>query len=788
MRRPPLACRRAVQSLQLPTPHHIWISDDLLALALNRFFRSSCPHQRRHGSHVPGPLEARRRAAKRRMTVSAGFYPPDHLSSLFNLGALFGFRKDTQPTWRYEAPTLQQRADTLDRQEHPASASSHPFAFPNPFSQSYDQTKSQTHGARVQSDGLEESPEPATDAIGDLDQTGVHTAHFDHFKSQVAHAGDLSSSERSRLLATTWRSCRPDHPDAWVYNTMVVEHLNQLGWDPTSILCKLKAFHTPPTYTLHSLYLLNCLEKSWARFLHASKVYHRVCMKMAEAAKSAEASRSSSQDAELLLIIRLALHGAVASTNEIKRSVAESLVAVADKIQNLHVRKSLRSILTGTNTIEQCMNLFLARAATDYSVCAAVEQVLSCLPPKRLESIVPSITLSLATAVERKNKLPGDIYARRLDAWLMVLEGLGAPSASDEGGTALLEAAIAAVTKHIFTGKNPGMMQSHLLTHVLAFQLTRQTSYVTVRERMLQLTYACIALARAQPEPLGFEATLGLVFSRLRGEKLPYEALIDVTADVFARHASLHSVYCFLSALSQQGLGLNNASSIESLATKTILSSTQDPKSMDERARQRHAFTLHTCQRILSLVSKLSPSSPTPSLSTAKHHARTLQAHREFTEILTRAAQNHALPQIYANLSSTNLTPSQRSILIHQLAHFYSLTTTRSHRESWRAIYYLYRHLQAHALPIGPLFSKAVVRASMTRPMMEHRFISARRLIWVCHLVARVEGEHVVRQIEHGYWVWRGALIQHAKRVQDDAGGDRREKALVARIKALGLI
>lgn len=69
------------------------------------------------------------------MTVSAGFYPPDHLSSLFNLGALFGFRKDTQPTWRYEAPTLQQRADTLDRRmsiqfimAYPADNSSEPPA------------------------------------------------------------------------------------------------------------------------------------------------------------------------------------------------------------------------------------------------------------------------------------------------------------------------------------------------------------------------------------------------------------------------------------------------------------------------------------------------------------------------------------------------------------------------------------------------------------------------------------------------------------------------------------
>jgi hypothetical protein len=135
MRRPPIACRRAVQSLQLPTAHHIWISDDLLARALHRFFPSSCPHQRRHGSHVPGPLEARRRAAKRRMTVSAGFHPPHNLQLLFNLGNLFGFRRDSQPTWRYEAPSLHHSTEPVDlctsaQQNivYPANNSSEPTA------------------------------------------------------------------------------------------------------------------------------------------------------------------------------------------------------------------------------------------------------------------------------------------------------------------------------------------------------------------------------------------------------------------------------------------------------------------------------------------------------------------------------------------------------------------------------------------------------------------------------------------------------------------------------------
>jgi hypothetical protein len=113
MRRPPIVCARAVQSLQPAPPQHLWISDDLLSSTVLRFSRISCPHQKRHGSHVPGPLEARRRAAKRRMTVSADFYPQDSFPSFpssFSLGALFGFRPSPHPSWRYEPPSLREEA------------------------------------------------------------------------------------------------------------------------------------------------------------------------------------------------------------------------------------------------------------------------------------------------------------------------------------------------------------------------------------------------------------------------------------------------------------------------------------------------------------------------------------------------------------------------------------------------------------------------------------------------------------------------------------------------------
>ncbi|KAJ6070010.1 hypothetical protein N7499_011897 [Penicillium canescens] len=62
------AYRHALKPPATPTLDHLWISDDLLAATFRRFANG----QRRHGSCVPGPLEARRRLAKRRNTALAG--------------------------------------------------------------------------------------------------------------------------------------------------------------------------------------------------------------------------------------------------------------------------------------------------------------------------------------------------------------------------------------------------------------------------------------------------------------------------------------------------------------------------------------------------------------------------------------------------------------------------------------------------------------------------------------------------------------------------------------------
>ncbi|KAE8373737.1 hypothetical protein BDV26DRAFT_271407 [Aspergillus bertholletiae] len=77
------AYRHAVPPSSQCLVDHVWISEDFLTSTFRRFTNS----QRRYESRVPGPLEARRRLAKRRNTVLASLGGPGPLD---DIGCLFG--------------------------------------------------------------------------------------------------------------------------------------------------------------------------------------------------------------------------------------------------------------------------------------------------------------------------------------------------------------------------------------------------------------------------------------------------------------------------------------------------------------------------------------------------------------------------------------------------------------------------------------------------------------------------------------------------------------------------
>ena len=90
----PTVCSRAVQRQLSVAPDGIWISDDALARSFTRF-----------ASSIPGPLEARRRLGKRRITQQSQYQP----TPTSHFGGLWGFFPEVDRTqWQWKAPTKRQ--------------------------------------------------------------------------------------------------------------------------------------------------------------------------------------------------------------------------------------------------------------------------------------------------------------------------------------------------------------------------------------------------------------------------------------------------------------------------------------------------------------------------------------------------------------------------------------------------------------------------------------------------------------------------------------------------------
>lgn len=91
-------CRQVTLPSRRTSPNALWITDDILSSALYRLF--PCVHKR-YESNVPGPLEAQRRLARRRMM---GLATHGGGGGGVDPALLYGSRGPTTKSLEWEAP------------------------------------------------------------------------------------------------------------------------------------------------------------------------------------------------------------------------------------------------------------------------------------------------------------------------------------------------------------------------------------------------------------------------------------------------------------------------------------------------------------------------------------------------------------------------------------------------------------------------------------------------------------------------------------------------------------
>ncbi|KKK16171.1 hypothetical protein AOCH_002152 [Aspergillus ochraceoroseus] len=114
------AYRHVIQPSPTPFIDHVWISEELLASTFRRFANS----QRRYESRVPGPLEARKRLARRRNTALAGLAGSGPLD---DIACLFGRNGREHMKWNDGGNNT--LSESLDAFPRPSSHSTGPVPF-----------------------------------------------------------------------------------------------------------------------------------------------------------------------------------------------------------------------------------------------------------------------------------------------------------------------------------------------------------------------------------------------------------------------------------------------------------------------------------------------------------------------------------------------------------------------------------------------------------------------------------------------------------------------------------
>ncbi|ORY15857.1 hypothetical protein BCR34DRAFT_154226 [Clohesyomyces aquaticus] len=783
MQRPPVACRRAVRSLSPASSDSIWISDSLLASTFERFFRLTCQHQTRNGSHVPGPLEARRRSAKRRMTAMAS--ASGGVSPLpFSLGALFGLRSSPSPTWRYEPPSKVLHRQPLDPPPMPPSrAIDLDSFFSTAISPILSQPPPLAPYVHESAPTLPDIQEPDMEiclekfkALLDFEFTGLeYPAQLKKLESAYAYAcppndrtGIFTLSVVEYLIKEKWQS-RVSYP----HQRMVMDLLRTPTVD-------LPDFPSPESLKIAKL----VRQMSKGNFV-ATKGWPGLCRKLATALSDSYIMDAfpdkPTLDTTLPIFWELRspdsgltplVHIKMRNQNIIKIHLSDT-IAKNFAIQDLE--EHIGFILTRPREGFKHLASLISKARRNQKVLEHMGPVFNRIPPSLMCKYIramPSELLEDGQAVTETAKM-------KVEIWLSILHYLDIAagiSGQESNYSRLAYASIAA------RGVRPSDVGNHLtrlrpiaLMKALLCWLPYHESTCTVPTNdivgCVESYFVPKDRSAANLKKLCMNKSLAELFFLLQRLSIPNHGIAELVLEFFLARKNLSDITSILDHFTVKGGSFSNPAFL----LKYMHHALDEPRVSEDK--RFVAQLLHSIRTLVIQGEKNAAFDP------ILRYLDTARNVHQLENILYLAHKAHLLP--LGSTFTRNSRPLMNAKLIHQIAYQCSIDNTRTWRQSARSILYLYKYLTRNQLPIGPLFTQSVTRVFVMRPLMEKHFVDSRRFAWVCGMVRRVEGEHVARKLQEVFWDWRGELIQHAMRRNIELGG--RGPAKVSTMKQLRL-
>jgi hypothetical protein len=732
----------------------IWISDSFLAESIQRFTYT----HRRHGSAVPGPLEARKRATRGRNT-SIAF--AGHGGSPIEVAAMFG--PDNKVDW-WNNPSLAVpqaqavKCEALD----PLMCFSYSQCTANPLLPSW-------LSERLPS--LQQRTTLGDPSVHDKDfwkqkvpNTSITT---DQFYDPLSRCQSL---QEIRVLIRRLEINLVQTPD---YSRKILKHLLDSSWTASS----LRAFfldatlHTPGSGCFEEL--LQSYVSQPHEEAHINGLHH--CIR-----ESLNLGIMSGQDVKVLLNklphVQIDRQGTITKLGETV-AIQNWYLMMANAIRQCHIftfqdleekqlqlwcqrvveapfghhalgtfaaiQQYLKSHSFSVNTARGLINRWVIyehrnheRHTRDLTArhhkytfsSRMVSEFLTTLQPAVAVKSIYQTTEKLVRDVLKKCRQPNV-----LEIWMRALESL--PELCSDGipkhcawKNGLSEDALEACG---FSSK-----QGIIVRLWTATQLSGQKRGRDHAQHLRNLIQGLIQLfhQRLKPEE---DAMMEFLFT-LQSLPLPSpSSLLDKIAKAKTEQlhlrGSVDKLHADLSRIFESSVALFKDDDIYHRAEIYL---TPFLRQMAERVNTDPAAFLQVAHQII-----------TQDKASIKMIIRMLRHNRAFNIALSQSAPSRIETQPHQLLTTTSLTPAIAIYILNSLARSFALSPAMTPRQSYRKVHWVYLILHRYTCgtAIGPDLTRALWHAGVTR--YKDTGTSPTKIAWILSKVREVEGQQVADQL-----------------------------------------
>ncbi|KAI5204200.1 hypothetical protein E4T39_03746 [Aureobasidium subglaciale] len=768
---------------------YIWISDDALATAYRRFANTclvtnSHTNTRRHGSNVPGPLEARRRATRRRMTGLGMASPSPALMPDF--GALFGSGGvDTTSLWT-PPNTTESRVSTPPHHASPAPPVQWQIL---PNSQSSRRRRNASPPPSQlplprRAPTLEEltillEPCDSLDALKREHARLYPDCHLSTTFSKAAFLCLLQQSTPDQVLAFLQSDLdheRSHNTHAYLAHLLTTQSHPEVVRDCIALVCDRIALSSIPMDELSDI---------------LAELRHR-------------------DDGQLLFEVNAMLHNSIVNAyapssppSNLVKKLLRNLLSLPPSPDILKLIAEVLPLvgLEGFRPMATYLKKALISETMQPAPSARLAPILSIIPSEHFDRIVFFATKNFVWELDtstiahvRKNcterlvRWLGDLYDFRASifessslfgsllypflASRFTITELGAhfrclhaaeaativlhhwikpsileipdPSLEDgvdENSAPLIPLQQPPTVQSRHGSKLDEPFRTYSLTYTVSRSLEQsRTHYASPLERQAVFDLIASTLKeRCHPERHGVEPRRGgpwlHLFKLLSENKIEYAGWLQELFQALKPHKSPVWVYYFFAKLVRNNVHIPYPVAIDLI--RYFIDMEKTNWALDVFTRPKAHQWLSDVPELLFALIETRPVSP-----------------ELIFGLLNRPDYENSLPMNLRSVVKNSL--SERTVhLVHHVAYAMAKSELLTSRAAFRRVHDCYSYLQDRGAPLSSVMSRALVHAGVTRPLREGIWLSTYKFQWILRIVRDLEGDEVADSLDEAAFTLR---------------------------------